>query len=183
MGPSTWSGSIGGVCSRTRGRPKSRTAQQTLCGVMPRSTSQNHSALVGGGIALARGRVRSSERGEIDEHRDIVRSGSYLRVETLAMQVPVDEPDRHDPVSLGCVQQSFAGVIPGHVVLEGGSVETREGVLNVRLVVNWQPAPPTLVDISECAIRQAGPLAGSEFGLLRQEPGRRGPPEEEGCRS
>ena len=76
------------------------------------------------------------------------------------MQVPVDEP------VAGAPETAHYVVIPGHVVLEGGSVETREGVLNVRLVVNWQPAPPTLVDMSECAIRQAGPLAGSELGIF-----------------
>ena len=54
----------------------------------------------------------------------------------LRLQLTGDEPDRHDPVLLGCVQQSFAGALARPFVFEVDLAEASKGVADVGLVVN-----------------------------------------------
>jgi hypothetical protein len=63
-------------------------------------------------------------------------------VPLLGSQLAGDEPDRHDAVLLGRVQQPPARAVPGGVVLEGDLVEPGEGIPHVRLVIDRQPSPP-----------------------------------------
>ena len=70
------------------------------------------------------------------------KAGHVRRTRPDPPDLSVDEAHRHDPVLLGRIQQSFAGALLGRVVLEGNPAEAGQGVPNVRLVVDGQPAPP-----------------------------------------
>src|SRR6266542_2448676 len=84
----------------------------------------------------------------------------------LRTQLAGDEPDGHDAVLLGGVQEPLAGPLPGRVVLERDLVEPGEGVAHVRLVVDGQPSPAERVYVSERAVRQSRPVAVFEPGHL-----------------
>ena len=47
-----------------------------------------------------------------------------------------DEPDRHDPIPPGCVEQARPGSLPSGVVLEPDLAEPGQGVADVGLVVD-----------------------------------------------
>ena len=81
---------------------------------------------------------------------------------SLGPELAGDEPDRHDPVLLGRVQQTLSGPLPGGVVLESHLVEPGQGVPNVRLVVDGQPAVPFRVDVGEGAIWKTRPVTVAE---------------------
>ena len=69
-------------------------------------------------------------------------AGERLAELTFGLQLTGDEPDRHDPVLLGGVQQPLAGALPGALVLEPDLTEASEGVADMGLVVDRQPPSP-----------------------------------------
>jgi hypothetical protein len=83
---------------------------------------------------------------------------------TLRLQLTGDEPDRHDPVLLGRVQQSLAGALSSAFVFEHDLAETSERVPDVGLVVDRQPAPAAGVHVGERAVRKIGSLRRVESG-------------------
>src|SRR3954467_5767569 len=86
-------------------------------------------------------------------------------------ELPVDEPDRHDPESLGGVEQPLPRAIAGGVVLPCDAVEPRERVADVRLVVDREAPDTVRVDVGERSIRELGPFAGAELGHPPTKPG------------
>lgn len=93
------------------------------------------------------------------DHQSTGRGVSPLRFELAG-----DEPDGHDAVLLGGVQQSLTGALSGCIVLEIDLLESGERVAHVRLVVDGKPPPAARVDVGECAVREARPFAGAEPG-------------------
>ena len=83
---------------------------------------------------------------------------------TLRLQLTGDEPDRHDPVPLGCVQQSLAGARAGVFVFELDLAESSEGVPDVSLVMDRQPPPAPGVHVGERPVGEVRPLASAEPG-------------------
>jgi hypothetical protein len=75
-----------------------------------------------------------------------------LRQLPLRLQLRADEADRHDPVLLRCPQQSRSRLVPRALVLEGHLTKPREGIPNVRSVVDRQTTSTARIDVSERAI-------------------------------
>ena len=72
----------------------------------------------------------------------------------LRSQLGADEADGDDPVLLGGPQQPGTCLVPRFLVLEAHLAEAREGVADVRRVVNGQTAPAARVDVRERAVRE-----------------------------
>jgi hypothetical protein len=113
---------------------------------------------------------------ERDEAGGEGRHVDRLGVPPLRSELPIDEPDRHDPELLGGVQQPPAGPVSRRVVLEGHPLEPGQSVAHVSHVVDRQPAPAARVDVGERAVREPGPFAsgklrhGTEISRFRPRP-------------
>ena len=85
----------------------------------------------------------------------------------LGLQLAFDEPDGHDPVALGRVEQPDAGALPSVLVLELDLTESGEGVAHVGGVVNRQPPLTAGVDVGEGGVRELGAIHRVERGHVR----------------
>jgi hypothetical protein len=63
------------------------------------------------------------------------------------LQLSADEADRHDPVLLRRPQQPAARPVPRVFVLERHLIEPREGIPNVRRVVDRQTTSAARIDV------------------------------------
>jgi hypothetical protein len=72
----------------------------------------------------------------------------------LWLQLRADEADRHDPVLLGRPQQPGACTIPRDLVLERHLAKPREGIPDMRRVVDRQTATAARIDVCKGAVRK-----------------------------
>ena len=72
-----------------------------------------------------------------------------LRQFPLRLQLRTDKADGHDPMLLGRLQQPRARPVPRALVLEGHLAEPREGIADVRRVVDRQTTSAARVDVCE----------------------------------
>jgi hypothetical protein len=70
----------------------------------------------------------------------------------LRLQLGADEADRHDAVLLGCSQEPLACPVPGSVVLKGHLTEPREGIPDVRRVVDREAPFAARIDVREVPV-------------------------------
>src|SRR6185503_18577948 len=77
-------------------------------------------------------------------------------------QLARDEPDGHDAVLLGRVQQALARELASRLVLEVDLGEPGQRIPHVRPVVDGQPPPAASIHVGERPIRKARPLAALE---------------------
>ena len=122
-------------------------AAHPACGRPPAASSSRPQALQQPGRSLD---VRQQER-----HL----AGRQL---LFGPKLRVDEPDRHDAVLLGRVQQPVARPVARRVVLERHLVKPRERVAHVRSVVDGQPPLAARVDVCKGAV-------GESRAFLRRE--------------
>ena len=70
----------------------------------------------------------------------------------LRLQLRADEADGHDPVLLGRSQQPAARPVARALVLEGHLAEPREGIPDVRRVVDRQTTSAPRIDVCKGAV-------------------------------
>jgi hypothetical protein len=75
----------------------------------------------------------------------------------LGAELAVDEPDRHDPVALGGLEEPRPRSIPRALVVEHDPVEASQRVADVGLVVDREKPPSVRTDVGERAVGQPGP--------------------------
>ena len=123
-------------------------------------------------LAVALAEPMDQRGGALDvghEHRDEPRgqralAGPPAAEGAFGLQLAGDEPDRHDLVLLGRLQQPGPGPVPGRLVLERDLAEAGQRVADVGGVVDRQPSPSTRVDVGERPVGQAGALRRTEAG-------------------
>ena len=81
----------------------------------------------------------------------------------LRLQLRADETDGHDPVLHGRPQQAAARPVPRGLVLEHHLTEPREGIADMRRVVDRQTTSAARIDVRKGAV-------GKLRTLLRAEP-------------
>ena len=85
-------------------------------------------------------------------------AGTTLPEGALRVELAGDEPEGHDPVLLGRVEQPLPRSLTGRVVLEVDLVEPGERVADVGGVVDRKPSPTPGVDVGERPIREVRPF-------------------------
>ena len=109
--------------------------------------------------------VSVAELGEVLARAlDVGEEEGQLAGRQLGAELPVDEPDGQDAVTLRGLEQPRAGAIACRLVLEEDAVEARQGVADVGLVVDRQAPPSAAVDVRERAVGQLRAVALSQFG-------------------
>ena len=85
-----------------------------------------------------------------------------LRQLALRLQLRADEPDGHDPVLHGRPQQAAARPVPRALVLEHDLTEPREGIPDVRRVMDRKTTLAARIDVCKGAVGKLRTLLRAE---------------------
>jgi hypothetical protein len=80
----------------------------------------------------------------------------------LRLQLRTDEADRHDPVLLGRPQEPAARAVSCLVVFKRHLTEPRQGIPDVRCVVDRQATMAARIDVRKGAVRKLRTLLPAE---------------------
>jgi hypothetical protein len=127
-----------------------------------------HGSVENGANALQQGAVSIAQLTEQDgrsfdvghQQRDEPPGQAGGHLSPLRLQLAGDEPDRHDAVLPGRVQQPLPCSLARGLVLEGDLVEPGQRVPYVGLVVDRQPPAAGGVDVGERPVGETRALAG-----------------------
>src|SRR2546425_8233275 len=94
--------------------------------------------------------VREEEgHGPARQARDVDSARLDLSLEPLFAELPVEEPDRNDSVFLRRSQEPLPRAFARGIILEGDLIEPRQGVPDVRGVVDRQAPAALRIDVCE----------------------------------